>query len=250
MIRLNYTILEWSNILTLTIYLIFLFGAFVRAFFGFGEALVTTPLLIIAGYNLHHGIAIIGIMGFFLALPGAIRNYHAIDWSLLRQLLLGAALGVPAGLLFLKFGSLPALKIFTGICLVLYAIINLLGLQPRRTTRLVPTRLVGIIAGFLGGAINTHGAPVAIYGNMARWSQTYLRANLQTFFAIVGGVIVIGQGLSGLWSLTIFKNLALLVPGFIIIIILVEWLLTRLNPAVFTKILYGFLLLSGILLFV
>lgn len=219
-------------------------------FFGFGEALITTPLLLLFAYNIHNGIAIIGIMGLLLALPGAIRNFKAIDFSLLVKLFTGAAIGVPLGLLFLKYGSLSTLKFFTGTFLIGYAIVNLIGLRPTTKPFNFPKILVGFISGFLGGAINTHGAPVAIYGNLAKWSFSYTRANLQTYFAVVGFFIVIGQGVSGFWNWTVLTTLAWLTPGFILIIILVEGLLTKLKPTQFNKFLYAFLLLSGVLLFV
>lgn len=236
--------------LTPLVYFIFLLGAFVRAFFGFGEALITTPLLLIVAYNIHNGIAIIGIMGLLLALPDAIRNFKAIDFSLLVKLFTGAFIGVPLGLLFLKYGSLSALKVFTGIFLIGYGTLNLIGLHATKGPVKFPQILVGLISGFLGGAINTHGAPVAIYGNLAKWSFSYARANLQTYFAVVGFFIVLGQGVSGFWNWTVLTTLAWLTPGFIIIIIFVEWLLTKVKPTQFNKFLYAFLLLSGILLFV
>lgn len=235
--------------LTPLIYIIFLVGAFVRSFFGFGEALITTPLLLLVAYNIHNGIAIIGIMGLLLALPGAIRNYKAIDLRLLMKLFTGAAIGVPLGLLFLKFGSLTSLKIFTGLFLICYGLFNLFNFQTAKLKLKIPQILVGLISGFLGGAINTHGAPVAIFGNLSKWTFTYLRANLQTYFAVVGFFIVIGQRISGFWNAEVLKTLLLLLPGFIVIIILVEWLLTKVQPQSFDKFLYSFLLLSGCLLF-
>lgn len=236
--------------ITPVIYIIFLFGAFVRAFFGFGEALITTPLLLLVAYNLHNGIAIIGIMGLILALPGAVRNFRAIDRNLLVNLFTGSIVGVPLGLLFVHYGSLNALKWFTGIFLICYAIFNLFGFGFTKSRIKIPRFIVGFISGFLGGAINTHGAPVAIYGNLSKWSLQYTRANLQTYFAVVGFFIVIGQGVSGFWNATVLQTILLLIPGFIGISILVEWLLTKINPQKFNHLLYIFLLISGCLLFI
>lgn len=54
------------------IVLIALFGALVRTVFGFGEALVTMPLLALLAVNLQTSVALIGALGLIVALPGAI----------------------------------------------------------------------------------------------------------------------------------------------------------------------------------
>ncbi|MCM0582062.1 sulfite exporter TauE/SafE family protein [Weissella diestrammenae] len=232
------------------IYLIFLLGAFVRCVFGFGEALVTTPLLLLLAYNPQHAMAIIGIIGFVLALPTMFQNYQLIDGHLIWRLLIGAVFGVPIGLLFLKFGNVVLLKKGIGLLLIFYGVINLMPkLVSDREIRLSSV-FVGVVSGFLGGAINTHGAPIAIYGRLKNWSPEYLRTNLQTYFGIVGLVIIIGQGLSGLWDATVFWTLLRLIPGLMIVAVFAELTVKYVNPKQLTQyLLYFFIVIGGIMLF-
>lgn len=233
----------------IAVYAIFLLGALARYVFGFGEALVTTPLLLLVSFNTNNAIAMIGILGLALALPAAIKNYQAIDFHLIKHLVFGAILGVPLGLIFLHYGNTYMLKVLMGIFLVLYGLINLIGIRIAKGHLRVPTLLVGIVSGFLGGAINTHGAPVAMYGQAANWPDKYLRANLQTYFGIVGLVIVFGQGATGLWNTTVFKDLLFLVPGVVAVLIVSEILLRRINTTTLNKYLYGFFVIVGGLMF-
>lgn len=236
--------------MSIVAYFIFLMGAATRYILGFGEALVTTPLLLLIAFNTNDAIAIIGILGLVLALPAAIKNYRFIDLKIIKQLISGAILGVPLGLVFLEFGNTTILKILLGFFLIGYGLLNLVKFNPQQKPLHIPIYLVGLFSGFMGGAINTHGALVAIYGQLAKWPTQYLRANLQTYFGIVGLVIVIGQGLSGLWNQTIALDLLLLTPGLAIIIIISEMLFSKINVTSLNKYLYIFLVISGFLMFI
>lgn len=232
-------------------YIIFLIGAATRYIFGFGEALVTTPLLLLIAFNSNDAVALIGILGLGLAAPAVVKNYRYIDLKLIIKLVSGAIIGVPFGLIFLKLGNTLMLKYLVGIFLIIYGILNLIKLRPRQKSRFkIPVFVAGLFSGFMGGAINTHGAPIAIYGQLAKWPTQYLRANLQTYFGIIGLVIVLGQGLSGLWNFRVGLDLILLLPGVASVIFILEKKLNYINIETLNKYLYGFLIFSGCLMFI
>src|SRR5699024_11947186 len=73
-------------------------GALVRATFGFGEAVVSMPLLALLPIDLHTSISLIGLAGLTVALFTVISGWHHIDRPILIRLVIGALIGIPVGL--------------------------------------------------------------------------------------------------------------------------------------------------------
>jgi len=73
--------------------------------------------------------------------------------------------------------------------------------------------LFGFIAGIIGGAYNTNGPPIVVYGTLRRWSAERFRATMQGYFLPTGLLILIGHGLSGLWTGEVFRFYLSAVPG-------------------------------------
>lgn len=104
----------------LLVVLIALFGALMRTVFGFGEALVTMPLLALISFNLQTSTALIGALGLLVAIPVAIKYHQHIDWSTLKRLVLGSILGIPIGILIIKLGSPIIIMKFLGLFIIIY----------------------------------------------------------------------------------------------------------------------------------
>lgn len=110
--------------------------------------------------------------------------------------------------------------------------------------------LTGLIAGILGGAYNTNGPPVVIYGMLRRWDTEKFRATLQGYFLPTGAVILITHGIAGLWTAQVVQLYLYSIPV-IIGAVLIGGKLNRLIPqGKFDKIVYGFLVVIGILLII
>lgn len=83
--------------------LIVLLGAFTRTVFGFGEALVTMPLLALVAFDLKSATALIGALGLIVAIPAVIQHRRQIDMAIVRRLVIGSLLGVPVGLALMTY---------------------------------------------------------------------------------------------------------------------------------------------------
>ena len=66
------------------ILLIVALGAFTRTVFGFGEALVTMPLLALIAIDLKAATALTGALGLIVAIPAVIRHRQQIDIAVVR----------------------------------------------------------------------------------------------------------------------------------------------------------------------
>jgi hypothetical protein len=110
--------------------------------------------------------------------------------------------------------------------------------------------VTGFIAGILGGAYNTNGPPVVIYGMLRRWDPEKFRATLQGYFLPTGLAILISHGLAGMWTKQVIHLYLYSLPA-IIAAVLIGGKVNQLIPkGKFDKIIYGFLVAIGILLII
>jgi len=110
--------------------------------------------------------------------------------------------------------------------------------------------IVGFLAGILGGAYNTNGPPLIIYGAIKKWPQERFKSILQSLFLsntvlIVGGHAVAGSITPAVWQNYLYAVLPLLAGIF-----LGFRVAKRLNPDRFRKLALVLILLSGVSLLV
>jgi len=107
----------------------------------------------------------------------------------------------------------------------------------------------GFLAGILGGANNTDGPPIVIYGVLRGWKKEVFRASLQGFFFISGLMIVAGHGLKGLWSRQILNAFLISLPGVILAIFMGERISKKITQDNFNRVINIFSVLMGVVLF-
>ncbi|KIS03845.1 sulfite exporter TauE/SafE family protein [Paucilactobacillus wasatchensis] len=235
------------------IVLIALFGALVRTIFGFGEALVTMPLLALVGFDIQTGTALIGALGLLVALPATIRFRAQIDFTVVRRLVLGSLLGVPIGISLIKLVARGIVLHLLGVFLLVYGSYSLykslrqhLG-KPRLQANSWDY-LAGMVSGALGSAYNSHGVPVVIYGTLKRWPVNQLRGILQAHFVCVGIIVVLSQAFSGFWSMQVVELLLIIIPLLFVVIPFGNWISDHIARATLVKYIYVLLIVFGGLL--
>jgi uncharacterized membrane protein YfcA len=235
----------------LLVVVIFVFASLIQSAIGFGSALVAMPLLaLIVDIRMATplvGLVVLGISGLMLA-----RDWRKVATRDGWQLVGSALLGIPVGLLLLKWAPEVIVKGVLGIVLIGF------GLYRLATPRMPELRgpvwlwlwLSGFISGVLGGAYNTNGPPVVIYGTLRRWSPERFRATLQLVFLATGVFIAVGQGVAGLWTPEVFRLVAYSLPAVAVGTLVGGQLGPRIPQALFSRIVYGLLVLMGIMMFV
>jgi uncharacterized membrane protein YfcA len=173
-----------------------------------------------------------------------------IDLRAAWQLVLWSALGMPLGLLLVREAPERAVRGLLGIVLVGFSLYNLA--RPRLPTLRGGAWLVpfGLAAGILGGAYNTNGPPVVLYGALRHWPAHRFRATLQGYFLPAALLICAGHAAAGLWSLEIFRLFALALPAVGLAIVLGIRLSRRIPAERFGRVLYASLVALGLLLLV
>ncbi|ARF15834.1 sulfite exporter TauE/SafE family protein [Sporosarcina ureae] len=235
------------NLIVLVILAVFI-GALSRVTFGFGEAVVSMPLLALLSVDLHTSIALIGLVGLTVALFTVASEWRHVDRQALLRLVIGALVGIPVGIVLVVELPDTLITIALGIFLILYGTYSFGKslVHNTLTTERLKAKFwslpVGFISGVLGSAYNTHGVPVVVYGTVRRWEPQRFRGTLQAHFLITGALIVAGQALGGLWSKDVFLLYGYTFPTLLLAVWLGIFIQRRIPNEKFIR--YVFLLLT------
>jgi len=108
----------------------------------------------------------------------------------------------------------------------------------------------GFCAGILGGAYNTNGPLIVMYGTLRQWSPETYRATLQGYFFFTGFLILLGHATAGLWTRTVFTYYLLALP----VVLLGVWVGDKIHKTIakgkFDRYIYMLLTLLGMFLFI
>ena len=237
------------TLISILVFTIVFISTLIRSAFGFGNALIAMPLLALI-LGIKTATPLVAMIGIVIALVMLLREWRELDFKDAIYLILSTLAGIPLGLFFLSSAPERIVRIILGLILIGFSCYNLLGTKlPRiRTNALIFP--AGFLAGILGGAYNTNGPPVVIYGVMRGWSKEKFRATLQGYFLISSLIIVIGHGLAGLWSPEIWQLFALSTPASILGVFSGRRLTKNVPQDTYKRLIYLFLIVAGFLLFI
>ncbi|WP_343756015.1 sulfite exporter TauE/SafE family protein, partial [Alkalibacterium iburiense] len=184
-------------------------GSLTRSTFGFGDAVVSMPLLALLPIPYSEAVALVGLVGFTVALFFAFSGWKDKDSAVLKQMSLATLLGIPFGLLLIRFASQRWISLFLGLLLIAYALYSLLG--PKAHQRSIQKTFennyysipFGFASGMLGSAYNLNGTPIVLYATLRNWSPIAFRGNVQSHFIISSSFILISHFLSGFWTIEV-----------------------------------------------
>jgi hypothetical protein len=185
--------------------LIILVATTVRSSLGFGEALIAMPLLAFI-VPLQVAAPLIAMISMTNAVLILLREWRHLNFRETAWLIVAALAGIPIGVWVLKTADESSVKCLLAAVVLLFSGWSLWrpNALSLKSDRLAP--LFGIAAGILGGAYNTAGPPLVMFGTLRHWPPQQFRANLQSYF-LLGGTSVIGMH----WfSGTITSNVLLL----------------------------------------
>lgn len=233
--------------IALTVALIVFIALLLQSTIGFGSALVAMPLL--SGLlGVHTATAIVGILSVVSSLIITIVDRRHVDLRQSWRLTLASFIGVPVGLLLLQTVPEGIILRALGALLVAYGVFSLLSARLRVNDERDYGCLawpMGFAAGVLGGAYNTNGPPLVVFGVLNRWPPQQFRATLQSVFFTSGIVIALGQWAAGLWTPEALMLTAWAAPAIPVAILLGRWLNARIPQALFTQLLYVLLIVLG-----
>lgn len=225
-----------------------LFGAtLISSTFGFGSALFAMPLLTLLS-GISTATPLFGLVGPTIASIILLRNWRLVEVASAWRLVVATLAGIPVGVWLVTHVPGDIVTRWLGLFLVGFGTYRLVNLQMLKVESACWAAPFGFIAGVLGGAYNTNGPPVVIYGEMRRWPPTEFRATLQSYFLPTGLGILVSHALAGLWNERIFQLYGLSLPGILVAIAIGGWINHRLPIERFQSLLSGLLIILGIML--
>jgi uncharacterized protein len=184
---------------TVYILLVVFVATLVRSAFGFGEALLAVPLLVLR-IPLQVAAPLAVLISITIAGCIVAQDWRHVHFKSAGWLVFATLFGIPLGLLLLTSSHQEAVKLTLAIVIICFAVLSLVGNPPELHSD-SKTWLMGcgFVAGILGGAYGMNGPPLAVYGSMRRWSAQHFRATLQGYFLPASLLGMLGYWWQGLW---------------------------------------------------
>jgi uncharacterized membrane protein YfcA len=188
-------------------------AALVMSVSGFGFGLVSMgfyPLFM----PLQHANVIVSALGIPMVVVNLVSIRHRVNFKVLWPILIGAAVGVPAGIWGLV--RIPENVLLIGLgALILVTLLTLeLAAKGRSWKPSLPgAGAAGLVGGAFGGAYSISGPPVILYLTTIFEDKNELKANLLAYFLIQIGFRFILLAAGGIVTLELLKMaLFLLLP--------------------------------------
>lgn len=194
------------------------------------------------------------IIGFGLVAQGVSvwKLRRALQWARLWPFLVGAAFGVPVGIVTLKLAPPHHVRVAVGALLVLYSCYSLARpvINPIKRVGAAADAGVGFLNGILGGLTGLAGILTTIWCGIRGWSKEEQRAVFQPVGVATFAMSAVWFGVSG----TISRDTVWLFVIGLPAVVIGTWMGLRLygllNEASFRKIVLILLLFSGVALVV
>ena len=235
--------------LVLPVVSILVLSAFVRGMIGFGNALIAMPLLalVVSIQIASPVVALANLTGILIVLAG---SWRSVDYRAAWRLTLSSLIGIPIGLFFIKSANESLVRILLGAILVLFGLYYLIAPRLPYLRGEGASYAFGLASGVLGGAYNTNGPPIVLYGALRRWAPASFRATLQGVFLPTNLMVIVGHVLAGLATPAVLKLYAYSLPLMLVATLLGMRLTRRIPQEQFNRIVYAFLVAMGVLLIV
>ena len=192
--------------------IIIFFGSMIYATFGFGDALFAMPFLSTL-IGIKTATPLMTLNGTTLALILFIKHRKEIDWKSAKRLV-----------------NENTIKLILGIIIVGVSIYNLFLKKEKIKLHHNWSYVFGFVAGILGGAFNTGGPPIAIYGTLSGWSQMQFVSTLQGYFLPSDLYIIVCQFAAGLQTKLVWHYYIISLP-FLLLALVIGGKIRKIIPA-------------------
>jgi uncharacterized membrane protein YfcA len=221
------------------------FAVFTQSLAGFGVALIAMALLPgLVGIQI--ATPLVALVAVTIEIFLLIRYRDALDLSAIWPVALASIFGVPLGIWALKGVDERVFLTALGVVISGYALYALFNFKLPKLRHRLWAYAAGLLAGALGGAYNTSGPPVIIYGNCRRWPPAVFKSNLQGFFLVNSAFVMLGHALSHNISSAVWRYYLWALPAMGVAILAGTSLDRFVDPAAFRKIVLWLLVLMGI----
>lgn len=232
---------------------------FLEGITGFGCTVLALPFcikLLDMQYGQNNGIQIavpvLMVLGFLLCLYVVIISYKDIVWKEYLRIICFVGLGLPVGILLFKELPKQVLIYILGAFMIFISLRGLYTCIKRVEQKQLNTHILNLVL-FLGGCIHgafSSGGPlVIIYAARKLQNKNQFRATLCMMWVTMNAILIGQKTVDGVFTPDVLKIVGICIPFLAVGAILGNKAHHKLKPDVFLRIVYGVLLLSGIMMF-
>ena len=189
---------------------VILLASFVRGFSGFGFSASSVSLLsfILPPVEIVPIILLLEVIASFFMIPSI---WNKINWKFVLYLLLGVAIGTPAGVKLLSILEPKIMHLVISITVMTFAILLLKGYKNKSLNHNLSKFFVGTIAGAANGFGTLAGLPIALYFLIIAVEPAVIRASIAALFFFTDSYALILTYLNGILEISfLFRTLPLI----------------------------------------
>jgi uncharacterized membrane protein YfcA len=219
-------------------------AALIQTISGFGFALLVMPMLVLA-LGIQIAAPLVALTGCALYAVNLARHHQSVNIGEVTRLAAAAALGIPIGVWSVQNIDGQIVQRALGLLLIAYALYSMS--KPERHN-VISTKWgypAGFLAGCLGGAYNTAGPPVIVYGDSQQWARNEFRSVLQALFLFNALVVIAAHFAAGHMTLSIGRYFLFAVPPLLIGILVGSLIDRRLSTHRFRTVVNAMILVLG-----
>ena len=228
----------------LLVSLVVFLSVFTQSLTGFGSALVAMAFLP-SMLGIQVATPLVALMGLTIEISLLLRYHSAFRIQAAWRLVAASVVGIPVGLLVLRKVDEKVVLAVLGGVLVAYSLYALLNLRLPQMKHPAWAYGSGFLAGMLGGAYNTSGPPVVIYGDSQRWEPAEFKSNLQGFFFATSLFVIAGHVISRNLTSEVWHSYLWALPAILLGILAGIRLDSKLDPALFRRLVLVLLVIMG-----
>jgi len=229
----------------LLVFIVFAANA-VQGITGFGGPVLAMPFAMML-IGVKDAKAAITFIAFFTSAIMAVQNRKDINWKETGKMVGIMIFGMIPGMWFFKTMSLVYLKYIYGVIVLLIGLKSLLiKKQFKYTAGLGVATLLA--AGVIQGMFTSGGSFVAIYSTAVLKEKKEFRATLSAVWAILNTILVFTNFRAGYMGPEALKAVLICLVPVLLAVYVGGKLTGKINQTVFMKIIYSFLVVSGVVL--
>jgi uncharacterized membrane protein YfcA len=222
----------------------------VRSAAGFGAVLIAMPMLAFV-LPVSTAVAVTTALTAITSVHLISRQWRRVAWWHFAVMTFYSVIGIGLGFSFINMLDEHALRRALGVFLILYAIY---AMTTARASFVFPARWRGALAagaGIAGGLLGTlFGAGVGpiyvVYFNSLRLEREIFRVTMSTVVLLGGAARIVGYASFGFYETSSLALIAIGLP----LVVVGSWLgdrvVRRLDPHLFSWLVGGLILLSGV----
>lgn len=229
--------------------IILFFAALTQGMTGFGFAMVSLTLLSFL-MNINHAVPLAALCGLVVNIYLLFRLKQHIDFSEIKNLIIGAVVGIPVGSYVLSISSPKLLEIILGFVILLFVVLSAAKIVKQIGLHEKWGYVFGLFSGVLGGSLNTNGPPVLIYFYLDGFDKLKQKSSITGFFIFTSVMVVASHAVTGVTTKVVFSSFLQHLPFVIAGILIGDFFFSKISTGIYNKIVLGFLfILSFFMIF-